>query len=136
MINTDFLTKCIDNLELSHNLSQKQDGENSLYNIYRSACIKEFELILEQSGKLLKKALQEYFTSNKELDKLTFKGIFRYAYKHSLLSEDEVLRWFKYRDIRNDTAHNYGESLAEISISVFPKFIIYSKSLVKNIKNN
>jgi nucleotidyltransferase substrate binding protein (TIGR01987 family) len=134
MINTEFLEKCINSLELSYKLLQQQDKNTTLYNVYRSACVKEFELILEQSGKLLKKAMEPNFANNKELDALTFKDIFRYAHKHSLLDENAVLNWFEYRDSRNQTAHNYGEILAEITLGLVPKFIIDSKNLVLQIE--
>ena len=55
MISTQYLAKCIENLEKFYNLYNKKDQEQDLYDAYRSAIIKEFELVLEQSGKLLKK---------------------------------------------------------------------------------
>ena len=41
--------------------------------------VKEFEIVLEQSGKLLTKRLRPYFASNRQADKLTFKNAFRHA---------------------------------------------------------
>ncbi len=134
IINTDFLTKCINSLVLAYELLTKQDKNNVLYDVYRSANIKEFEVILEQSGKLLKKAMEPHFSNNKELDKLFFKDIFRYAYKFSLLNQSEAKRWFEYRESRNETVHNYGEKLANRTINLVPQFIIDAKNLVKNIK--
>jgi hypothetical protein len=78
--------------------------------------------------------MEPNFANNKELDALTFKDIFRYAHKHSLLDENAVLNWFEYRDSRNQTAHNYGEILAEITLGLVPKFIIDSKNLVLQIE--
>lgn len=134
MINTEFLEKCIKSLELSYKLLKEQDSSSTLYDVYRSATVKKFELILEQSGKLLKKSLYPYFVNNKEVDKLTFKNIFRYGHKHNFIDENAVLRWFEYRDSRNETAHNYGKSLAQKTIEFTTKFIIDSKNLIKNIK--
>ncbi len=133
MINADYVTKCIASLVLAHQLLMQQRRENILYDVYRSASIKEFEVILEQSGKLLKKAIEPYFSSNKTLDQLFFKDVFRYAHKFNLLGEAEVKRWFEYRDSRNQTAHNYGEKLANKTIVLVPQFIIDSQNLVKNI---
>lgn len=134
MINTDYLAKCIASLVLAYELLTKHDKEDVLYDVYRSASIKEFEVILEQSGKLLKKSIEPYFTNNKELDRLFFKEICRYAHKVSLLNEDETRRWFEYRDSRNQTAHNYGEKLANRTINLVPQFIIDAQNLVKNIQ--
>lgn len=58
---------------------KKENPDNIEYDIYRSACIKEFEIILEQSGKSLRKILNPYFHTSKEVDKLYFKEVFRYA---------------------------------------------------------
>ena len=93
----------------------------------------EFEIILEQSGKLLKKRLRVYFSSNKEADKLTFKDIFRHAGLHSLLSVDEVERWLRYRDSRNQTSHEYGSNIADEVLNFIEDFIQDSLHLIKVI---
>jgi hypothetical protein len=104
--------------------------------MYRSACIKEFEIILEQSGKLLKKTIRPYFSSSKDADKLVFKDIFRHAALHSLLSADEVDNWLLYRDNRNNTAHDYGAGFAESTLILLPQFITDSNNLVAIIQLN
>ena len=43
--------------------------------IYRATCVKEFEIVLEQSGKLLRKRLGAYFASNRQADRLAFKDL-------------------------------------------------------------
>jgi hypothetical protein len=47
----------------------------------------------------------------------------RHAAKHSLLSENAIERWFKYRDNQNDTAHDYGVDFAEQTLKLLPDFI-------------
>ena len=59
-IDTAYITKCNTALQRAYNLLSKYDKEEIEYEIYRSAVIKEFEIILEQSGKLLKKVLKPY----------------------------------------------------------------------------
>ena len=57
-IDTAFLRRCIRSLELAlSEIGKHQEGGDFLYDIYRAACVKEFELILEQSGKLPRKRL-------------------------------------------------------------------------------
>ena len=104
--------------------------------MYRSACVKEFEIILEQAGKLLKKTLKPYYSSSSEVDKLVFKDIFRNSAKHGILSINEVDRWMMYRDNRNTTAHNYGVGFAEETLVLLPQFIADAKSLVKSISDS
>jgi len=101
------------------------------YEMYRSACIKEFEIILEQSGKLLRKALRPWFHSTKAVDKLMFKDVFRNALQRGLLNEPAVERWMQYRDNRNNTAHHYGVNFAEETILLLPRFIEDASALVE-----
>jgi len=82
---------------------------NTLYDLFRNAVVKSFELSLETTGKLLRKALKLYSGSPRKVDKLVFKDLFRHASKHGLLDEATVERWFAYRRAnRNTTAHDYG----------------------------
>ncbi len=53
-IDTDYLNRCIQTLESVFDALQKCEPGEMMYDIYRVACVKEFELVLEQSGSLLK----------------------------------------------------------------------------------
>lgn len=134
-LNLDYFVRCIATLERAFNALNEQPDDSDLYDIYRAACVKEFEIILEQSGKLLKKCLKPYFATPKQVDQLTFKDIFRTAAKHSLISLDESERWLAYRDNRNSTAHDYGVSFADETLSLLPQFIFDAYQLYEAIKN-
>jgi len=135
-IDTTYLQRCILTLDKAFESLEKYSVEDIEYDIYRSAVIKEFEIILEQSGKLLKKELKPYFHTSKEVDRLYFKDIFREAGLHDLLSIDEVERWLEYRDNRNTTSHDYGVDLANKTLVLMPQFIIDANNLVKVINKN
>ena len=128
-INTDYFSRCIATLERAFNGLQGLLVDDDFYDIYRAACVKEFELVLEQAGKLLKKRLKPYFASSKQVDQLTFKDIFRHAARHGLLELEESERWLIYRDNRNDTAHDYGEAFAEETLRLLPQFIVDAKRI-------
>ena len=128
-VNADYLNRCVQTLESAFRQMQKEP-DNISYEIYRAACVKEFEIILEQCGKLLKKKLRAWFPSNKAVDKLTFKDIFRNAAKHSLINVQQSRRWIQYRDSRNNTAHDCGENFAEEILKLLPSFIDDAKSVV------
>ena len=128
-INTDFLVRCIQTLETAFHQLQQQERDSIAYDIYRSACVKEFELVLEQSGNLLKRRLRPYFASSRQADGLTFKDRFRYAVKHNLISVAACERWCQYRDNHNNTTHNYGENFAETTLTLIPQFIADAKAL-------
>ena len=71
-VDTTYLKRCIRTLERTLAKLGGHDGDDVLYDMYRTACVKEFELVLEQSGKLLKKRLRPWFASNRQADRLTF----------------------------------------------------------------
>ncbi len=133
-INTDFLTRSINTLEAAFRQLQQQEQSDPLYDIFRSASVKEFEIILEQSGRLLKLCLRPYFATNRQADRLTFRNIFRHAARHQLISTEACQRWLEYRDNRNNTAHNYGQQFAETTLKLLPQFIQDAGDLVKVIE--
>ncbi len=135
-IDTTFLWRCIDTLERAMDeIVIHGTTEDSLYDIYRAACVKEFELVLEQSGKLLRKRLANFFASNRQADRLAFKDLFRHAAKHGLIEPDAAERWLRYRDNRNDTAHNYGEDFAEDTLKLLPSFVADARALADMIES-
>ena len=132
-INTDFLVRCVNTLEAAFDHLRTIGPSDSVYEIYRAASVKEFELVLEQSGSLLKKRLRPYFASNRQVDRMTFRNTFRHAARHGLISVAACERWLAYRDARNDTAHRYGEGFAETTLELLPQFIADARELVRVI---
>ncbi len=128
-----YYQRCISTLEKAHDLLLKANPDTLDYDMYRSACVKEFELILEQSGKLLRKVLKPYFHSSKAVDQLYFKDIFRQAVIRSLISPELCERFLEYRENRNNTAHDYGVNFAEETLRLLPNFIVDSKDLAEAI---
>lgn len=133
MIDTAYTEKCIQTLERAAELLQKCEANTVEFMMYRSACVKEFEIILEMSGKLLRKALKRYFHSSAAVDSLFFKDVFRHTVKHGLLPSEACERWLTYRDSRNTTAHDYGQDYANETIALIPDFIANAKELMKSI---
>ncbi len=122
-IDTSFLSRCIATLlEAKRSLSDLNENDIK-YDIFRAACVKEFEIILEQSGKLLKQALVPFVHSIKAAKVLTFKDTFRKAAQFGIISIEEAERWLTYRDNRNETAHDYGAGFAEKTLVLLDTFI-------------
>jgi nucleotidyltransferase substrate binding protein (TIGR01987 family) len=137
-IDIAYFERCISTLQKAHSLLVKANPENIDYDMYRSACIKEFEIILEQSGKLLRKILKPYFHSSKAVDGLYFKDVFRQAVLRNIITDETCERWLQYRDNRNSTAHDYGVNFAEETLVLLPQFITDATSLseIINSQNN
>ena len=134
-IDTTFLRRCINALEFAlGEMDKLQDAEEYVHDIYRAACVKEFELVLEQSGKLLRKRLAMFFAGNRQADRLTFKDLFRHAARHGLVDIAAVERWFDYRENRNRTAHDYGRDFAEKTLRLLPAFIADANALADMIE--
>ena len=134
-IDTTFLRRCIATLEHSFGeLRERRDPDDVVYDIYRAACVKESELVLEQGGELLRKRLAAYFASNRQADRPNFKDLFRHAARHDLMGAEAVERWLGYRDNRNDTAHDYGENFAEATLKLLPAFVDDAKALADMIE--
>lgn len=134
-IDTTFLRRCIDTLEQAHDEISARGGTRDFpHDLYRAACVKKFELVLEQSGKLLRKRLAAFFASNLQADRLAFKDLFRHAARHGLIDTAAVERWLAYRDNRNDTAHDHGEGFAEATLKLLPAFVADAKALAAMIE--
>jgi len=130
-VDTTFLERCLDTLERALSELRCSDPNDVAYDVYRAACVKEFEIILEQSGKLLRKRLGAYFANSRQVDRLIFKDLFRHATKHGLIDMAACERWFQYRDNRNDTAHDYGKDFAEATLKLLPDFIADARALAR-----
>ncbi len=132
VVSTDiaFLERCLDAQERALDGLRRHGSDDVLHEVFRAACIKEFELVLEQSGKLLKKRLRLWFASHREADRLAFKDVYRYAAKHGLIDADACERWLRYRDNRNDTAHDDGAGFAEATLKLLPDFLADARALV------
>jgi hypothetical protein len=132
-LDTSLLTHCTQAPARALALLQQSAPESVEYELYRSACVKEFEIIIEQAGKLLKKALRPYYANPRQADGLVYKDIFRTAVQHALLSVAEVERWLAYRDNRNTTAHDYGVGFAEATLKLLPQFVTDAASLATTL---
>ncbi|MDR1021660.1 MAG: nucleotidyltransferase substrate binding protein [Prevotellaceae bacterium] len=133
-IDVSYLKRSTATLSQALELLYASDVGSIDYDMYRSACIKEFEIIIAQSGKLLRRALKPYFPSSQAVDSLTFKDVFRHAALRSVITLEECERWLQYRDSRDTTAYDYGADFAEKTLTLLPRIIGDAASLATVIK--
>ena len=62
-VNTEFLRRCLNTLEHALGELERSDPDDITYDIFRAACVKEFELVLAQSGELLRRRLRAWVAS-------------------------------------------------------------------------
>ncbi len=122
-LNVDHLRRCTETLKHSLIFYQKSEPDSIDQEVFRNAIIKGYELAQENAFKLLKKALKAYGHGGKKLESTPIKDILRLAAVHDLLTLEEVERWFRYRDNRNNTAHDYGEAFARETLTLIPGFL-------------
>ena len=128
-----FLRDCITDENYEWTL-QAIEQINQLERSIFTASIKEFELLLEQCGNILRKALKAYGGSSKKIDELFYKDVFRLSAKHGLVDVELVQRWFTYRDNRNNTTHDYGEHFVQETLSLLPHFMQDAKDIIQTIE--
>ena len=129
-LNTDHLLRTVATLEQALlALRRTSASEEVMYDLYRNAAIKSFELSLETAGKLLRKALKAFGGSPRGIDALVFNDVLRTAGKHGLLDQNGVERWLAYRANRNTTAHDYGEGFANETLKLLPAYLVDVRAL-------
>jgi hypothetical protein len=134
ILRTEHLSRCITTLEVSLEQLRQTKAESIQYEILRNAVVKGFELVLETSGNLLRKALKNYMGTPRKVDELTFKELFRFGAKHGLLDPKAVERWFEYRENRNVTTHDYGSGFAEETLALLPRFLQDARALEQTLR--
>jgi len=123
-LDVEHLRRTADTLEQAIlKLGEIPSDQDVLYDLYRNAAIKSFELSLETTGKLLRKALKLYGGSPRAVDQLVFNEVLRHAGKHGLMDADGVSRWLAYRANRNITAHDYGVGFANETLKILPSYL-------------
>lgn len=133
-LNVDHLLKTLLTLEHALNALPEQRDDKMLYDLYRNSAIKSFELSLETSGKLLRKALKAFSGNPREVDRLVFNDLLRQAGKHALLDLQGVERWLTYRKNRNGTAHDYDEAFADETLKLLPNYLQDARALAQEIQ--
>jgi nucleotidyltransferase substrate binding protein (TIGR01987 family) len=134
-LNTQHLMRTISTLEQAM-IALKDHGvsDDIMFDLYRNAAFKSFELSLETTGKLLRKVLKLYIASPREVDSLSFNDVIRHSFKYGILDNVSAERWLKYRLNRNNTAHDYGEGFANETVKILPDYIQDATEISKKIQ--
>ncbi len=122
-IDATHLCRCIGTLETALGKLDAREETNDDRDLYRWVCVKEFERVLEQSGKLLRKRLAVYFATNRSVDRLTFKDLFRHAARHDLMDPETVERWLEYRDNSDEPANELEAGFSEATLTLLPAVV-------------
>ena len=127
------LGRCVDRLGLALERLQQHEPGELIHEVYRSACTREFEIILRESVRLLRRHLRPYFGSDHRANSLTHKDVFRYAARHGLISIQECERWLGYWDDWNKASCLHDEDFPEAPLSLLPQLIEDARELTRVI---
>lgn len=94
--------------------------------------IQNFEFVYEISIKMIKRQLEAEAFSPTEVDESNFREVLRIAAEKGLIQDVEA--WFKYRKMRNITAHTYDHQKAQQVYQETLQFIIDAQALLQTLE--
>lgn len=106
----DAVTSLSDGLEVVSDPDWFNQQSEKVRNTLMSGVIKNFEFVYEISVKMVKRQIELDSASPSEVDESNFREVLRVAGEKGLIADVEA--WFKYRKMRNITAHTYDHEKA------------------------
>lgn len=110
----------------SHWFSQQS---SKVQNTLMAGVIQNFEFVYEISVKMLRRQIEAESASPEEVDAASFRDLLRTAGEKGLINNVET--WFKYRQMRNITAHTYDHEKAQIVYQGTLAFIEDARALLQ-----
>jgi len=101
-------------------------------NTLMAGVIKNFEFVYEISVKMLKRQIELESASPTEVDESNFRAVLRAAGEKGLIADVEA--WFKYRTMRNITAHTYDHDKARQVYADTLTFIADARALLQALE--
>ena len=100
-----------DGLEVASNSDWFNAQSSKVQNTLIAGVIQNFEFVYEISIKMVKRQIEAESASPDEVDETNFREVLRVAAEKGLIADVEA--WFKYRKMRNITAHTYDHEKAQ-----------------------
>jgi len=100
-----------DGLEVVSDSDWFNAQSSKVQNTLIAGVIQNFEFVYEISIKMIKRQIEEESASPTEVDETNFREVLRVAAEKGLIADVEA--WFKYRKMRNITAHTYDHEKAQ-----------------------
>lgn len=94
--------------------------------------IQNFEFVYEIGVKMLKRRLEAEAASPEEIDESSFRNVLRVAAEKGLI--DDVGAWFRYRELRNVTAHTYDRVKARRVLDGMSGFVVDARALLGRLE--
>ncbi|MCC8556216.1 nucleotidyltransferase substrate binding protein [Xanthomonas hortorum] len=94
--------------------------------------IQNFEFVYEIGIKMIKRQIEAESASPEEVDETNFREVLRVAAEKGLIADVEA--WFKYRQMRNITAHTYDHEKAKKVYQGTLDFIVDARDLLQKLE--
>jgi nucleotidyltransferase substrate binding protein (TIGR01987 family) len=121
-----------DGLEVVSNDDWFNQQSDKVQNTLIAGVIQNFEFVYEISFKMIKRQIEEESASPDEVDESNFRDVLRLAAEKGLVADVEP--WFKYRKMRNITAHTYDHEKAQQVYRDTLVFINDARALLKALE--
>ena len=105
------VTSLEDGLEVVSDNNWFNQQSEKVKNTLIAGVIQNFEFVYELSIKMLRRQIEAESASPNEVDETNFHDVLRVAAEKGLIADVEA--WFKYRKMRNITAHTYDHKKAQ-----------------------
>ena len=130
----DSFAKAVSALERAIKTVNKLDAsDEDLREAVRAGVIQNFEVVYEQSWKMMKRWLAENVGAI-YVDGVPRGGLFRLASENRLIVD--VNRWMAYHKARNQTSHTYDEDTAQSVFEEAAEFVHDAKQLLRTLEKH
>lgn len=132
----DFYLECIETFDLAYEQLTKAGPSSAEFDMFRSACLQEFDTIMEHTGKILRKMLLQYVHSRAVLKGLAYKDIYRKAGQYGLISVEQIEQWLIFHNNRCFNNCEAGERFHAETLPLFSKIHSEAHQILKLIETH
>ncbi|HNC53601.1 MAG TPA: nucleotidyltransferase substrate binding protein [Accumulibacter sp.] len=105
------LRSLADGLEVVSDSEWFSQQSSKVQNTLIAGVIQNFEFVYEIGVKMIRRQIEAESASPEEVDETNFREVLRVAAEKGLVADVEA--WFRYRKMRNITAHTYDHEKAQ-----------------------
>jgi nucleotidyltransferase substrate binding protein (TIGR01987 family) len=128
----DAISALADALDLVNDQAWFNHQPEKLRKTLVAGVIQSIEFVYELGIKTMKRIMEAQAASASEIDQLAFRDLLRTAAEMGLI--DDVLAWFRYRDMRNITSHTYDQAKAQQVLLSATPFLCDARKLLERIE--
>ena len=121
-----------DGLEVVSDAQWFNQQSDKVQNTLIAGVIQNFEFVYEIGFKMLRRQIEAEAASPTEVDESNFRDVLRVAAEKGLIADVEA--WFRYRKMRNITAHTYDHEKAQQVYQSTLLFIADARALLAQLE--